>query len=132
MNGTYTEKLATGGDFHVLENGWYISYYFPGPDRRYNGTYFRIDGSQIDSYISAWINNYQKYTELKSVVPSGGSFTSQGEMGMTITVGGYSEGVWLKSRRLRVNSETSLNAIVEDYKNAKKRAEQISALLQML
>lgn len=44
----YTEALASGGKLNVTENGWYIKYYFNGPDLRYNGEFVTIQGSDVD------------------------------------------------------------------------------------
>ena len=37
--GQYQEGLKSGGQLIVTERDWYIEYYFPGPDLRYNGTF---------------------------------------------------------------------------------------------
>lgn len=38
----YIEALASGGELNVTENGWYIQYYFNGPDLRYNDEFVTI------------------------------------------------------------------------------------------
>lgn len=38
--GKYVETLSSGGELVVTESSWEISYYFPGPDLRYRGTFF--------------------------------------------------------------------------------------------
>lgn len=55
MAGKYKENLPySNGELIVTKNMWEISYYFSGPDLRYNGTFFSIEGKQIDSYIDAY------------------------------------------------------------------------------
>ncbi|OXL44805.1 hypothetical protein CFT61_03810 [Segatella copri] len=49
----YTEPLASGGELNVTEDGWYIQYYFNGPDLRYNGEFVTIQGNEVDNYIKA-------------------------------------------------------------------------------
>lgn len=44
----YTEALASGGELNVTENGWYIKYYFNGPDLRYNGEFVTMQGNDED------------------------------------------------------------------------------------
>ena len=44
----YTEALASGGELNVTENGWYIKYYFNGPDLRYNGEFVTMQGNYVD------------------------------------------------------------------------------------
>ena len=53
MSGSYEEKLKTGGKLIVKNDNWYIQYYFPGPDLRYNGKFLSLDGNCIDNYISS-------------------------------------------------------------------------------
>ena len=125
ITGTYTEKLPTGGELQISRNSWLIQYYFPGPDRRYNGTFVRIQGKDIDQYISAWKTNLAKYFELRKSVPGNGSFHTSGAMGMTIGVGGFWDGVSLRSYHMRVRTEQEVDKIIEDYQYAKKRASQL-------
>ena len=58
MNGQYSEKMKTGGELIVTANDWYIQYYFSGPDLRYNGTFVRLPGKEIDEYINAYRNKF--------------------------------------------------------------------------
>lgn len=132
MVGVYSEKLRTGGELKVSTTGWSINYYFSGPDRRYNGTFVSISEKVVDQYISAWANNFYKYQELKKSVPAGGSFHANGEMGMSINVGGFSDGVCLRAYHMPIKTEEKLIDIVEDYEYAKKRATQMMEILQKL
>ncbi len=84
----YTEPLASGGELNVTEDGWYIQYYFNGPDLRYNGEFVTIQGNEVDNYIKAYKSNYEKFTELQKVIPEGGEFTTKGECNMKISCGG--------------------------------------------
>ena len=95
--GEYKEKLASGGEMIVSENKWYLSYYFPGPDMRYNGTFKRINSSEINKYISAWKNNFATYLKLKSELTLDGTYEKIGEAGMKISIGGYRDGVCIDS-----------------------------------
>lgn len=133
-NGEFTETLSSGGKLVVSAKGWNIQYYFPGLDRRYNGTFFRISGNDIDKYIDAWQNNFAKYLEYKKTLPVGMEFHTVGEMHMNIYVNrgcGYS-GVCLTSYHMPVNDESKLKKIIEDYRNAKIRAVEIQNLLKTL
>lgn len=130
MNGQYKEKLRTGGELTVTPKTWYIEYYFPGPDHRYNGDFVKIFGIYIDQYITAWINNYDKYLELKNLMPPNITFTATGEMDMIINVGGYWEGVCLERYHMRVKSKSEIDDIVKDYKYAKKQASLVMKILQ--
>lgn len=129
--GEYTEKLNSGGELCITAKSWSIKYYFAGPDRRYNGTFVTIPGSEIDKYIDAWKNNFNKYTELKQMIPSGGSFDAAAEMGMHIHIG-FSEGVCLRTYHMPIRTTEKLNQVLSDYTFAKVRAQQIQSLLQSL
>ena len=82
--GEYRETLPSGGELVVTENEWHISYYFPGPDLRYNGTFFMVRSKDIDTYIAAWKNNFDKYLKLKATLSLNGIYETIGEANMKI------------------------------------------------
>ena len=125
MSGVYSEKLKTGGELKVETNGWTIQYYFPGPDLRYRGTLVIIRGQDIDRYINAWRSNHKKYIELSRTVGSGKQFQMIGDMEMTIGVGGFLDGVYLRSYHMRAQTPKDVEEIIKDYEYAKVRAKQI-------
>ena len=109
-------------------NSWSISYYFPGPDSRYNGTFLSIHSTEIDAYIDAWKENFNKYLQLKQVLPSGGNADYSGKMGMSIRFG-WTEGVCIKSYNMPIRTQEELNLVIQDYESAKLKAAQIQKLL---
>ncbi len=129
IQGTYTEKLKTGGELFVDSDKWGINYYFPGPDARYNITYISISGSQIDKYIFAWKQNYLKYCELKKNIPAGGNFESEGIMNMTIRVGNYYDGVCLRSYHMPINTLDGISGVIADYEYGRNRSIQLMKIL---
>lgn len=131
MVGQYSEKLCSGGELVVNSESWYIEYYFSGPDLRYNGTFVRINGNEIDQYIQAWKNNYKKYLVLKETIPENGEFNMCGEMGMSIRIG-WAEGVCLDFYHMPINSEEKLNQVISDYEYTKERAIKLQKILQKL
>ena len=124
-NGVYSEKLKTGGELKVDAKGWLIQYYFPGPDRRYNGTFVKINGQDINKYIKAWRANYRKYSDLKKEIPEGGTYQVDGEMYMKIYIGGPFDGVCLRSYHMCTRTSDKIEAIIRDYEYALTRATQI-------
>lgn len=128
LKGEYCEKMQTGGELRISANRWYISYYFPGPDARYNGTFKTIYDVEIDDYIKAWKENFKKYQKLKSILPTGGNSDYPGEMGMSIRFG-FSEGVCLTSYHMPINNESMLKDIIIDYENAKTKAQIVQEML---
>lgn len=125
----YKEPLQSGGYLIVKPNTWYIQYYFPGPDMRYNGTFKFISNKEIDFYINAWKNNFSKYKKLKSELDPLSSFNTQGELGMNIYIGGIMDGVCIDFYNMNVRTQEDLNKIINDYKKAKERASKIQELL---
>jgi len=129
MNGTYTEKLKTGGEVQVMQNRWGIRYYFPGPDLRYNGTHVYLNGDEIEDYIEAWAKNYDDYLKLKETIPSGGTFQTKGLMDMTIHVGGHHDGVCIRDYYMPIRSKEKVDEVIKDYRYAQSCADRMMKML---
>ena len=130
--GTYEEILPCGGKLKVTKSSWLIEYYFSGPDLRYNGDFVRVQGSQVLNYITAYQENWEKYCELRKTIPKGGDFNLPGKLGMQVRLGGFNDGVCIKSYHMPLNSINSINKVIEGYKYALKRAPEISKFLSSL
>lgn len=130
--GTYEEPLSCGGRLKVTKESWEISYYFPGPDMRYNGTFVSVPGASIERYISAFNDNWKEYEKLKSAIPSGGNFSKPGKMGMTIHIGNFSQGVCIQSYHMPISSKQQLEKVIGCYRYAAQRAPQIQQFLSSL
>lgn len=130
--GEYKEKLKSGGELIVGKNDWHISYYFPGPDLRYNGTWKYISSKEIDKYIEAWKNNFSTYLKLKEELKLDGTFEKMGEAGMKISIGGYRDGVCIDSWHMNVRTQEKIDSIIEDYIKAKEKAIKIQEMLKQL
>lgn len=128
MVGTYSEKLKTGGELIVSATSWNIRYYFSGPDLRYNGTFVTLEGKEINKYIDAWADNFEKYLKLKETVPSGGKFETAGSMNMTIRIG-FAEGVCLRSYHMPIHTQGKIVEVISDYEYARDRAMKIMEML---
>lgn len=129
MTGTYSEKLKTGGELIISPTHWNIKYYFSGPDMRYNGTFVTLDGNEIDKYIDAWAENFEKYKKLKEAIPAGGQFETGGSMNMTIRIG-FAEGVCLRSYHMPIRTHEKIVEVVSDYEYARDRALKIMTMLK--
>jgi len=130
--GTYEEKLACGGTIKVNKSSWKISYYFSGPDMRYNGTFFSISGNKIEQYIQAYYNNFTEYEELKKSIPKGGEFSKTVQQGMVIRIGSFHEGVCITSYHMPISSKQKLDSLINGYKYAMERAPVIQSFLAKL
>lgn len=130
--GTYTENLKSGGVLNIFENNWTISHYYPGPDYRYNGTFHFVPDTDIDEYIEALNNNFLKYLELKSKIPDGGQYSTEGEYNMHIDIGGYNDGICNILGHSDFNTQEELDVLITDCRYAKEKAEIIMKLLNSI
>ena len=65
----------------------------------------------------------------KNSIPKGGEFTKNGKMGMSIRIGGYWEGVCLRSIYMPIKSIEHLTKVIDSYRYAEQRAPQVQQLL---
>lgn len=132
MNSVYQESLPCGGTLKMYKDTWEIEYYFPGPDRRYNGTKANLPGSQLGLYAKAYEENWATYEKLKQALPQGGTLQKSGKMGMTIYIGGHFDGVCLRMYHMPVKTRQHLDVILESYRFAEERAKALRELLSTL
>ncbi|MEW6208095.1 MAG: hypothetical protein AB1631_06995 [Acidobacteriota bacterium] len=116
----------------VSKIAWSIEYYFSGPDLRYNGTFVRVQGTEVEKYIQAFIDNWEEFEKLKAAIPKDGEFSKPGKMGMTIRVGGFAEGVCINSYHMPIKTRAMLDEVIRSYRYAMERAIQIKAFLSNL
>lgn len=128
-SGTYTEQLPCGGKLTVKHGSWSIEYYFPGPDRRYNGDFVRIPGSEVAEYVAAFEENWAEYERLKTTVPVGGTFEKPGRKSMVIRVGGYWPGVSIRNYHMAMSSRQQLEKVLGGYRYALERTQVIQQFL---
>ena len=130
FSGAYSEEIGKGGKLVVTRHSWHLEYYWAGPDLRYNGTFKRVPGADIDDYINAWKANFEKYLELRAAIPKGGEFVQPGAMGMQIRVHtSLGRGVCLQSYHCSVRTEQYLKEMVNSYLDAKHKASVIQRML---
>ena len=127
----YEEKLPCGGSLKVYLNKWEISYYFTGPDLRYNGTFITIPGEKIDLYIEAYRENFVEFLALKQTTLNE-KINKPGKMGMQIRVKDYFEGVCIKSYHMPISTNDKLEKLIHGYKHAKSRVSIAQAFLKSL
>lgn len=121
MKGKYTEKLEIlNANLVITDSNYYISFYFPGPDLRFNGTFFSIYSHELDRYIIALRNNWLKYLELQRTLLLG-EFDIPGDMGMRIIRGQYFKGVSLYSRNFIISTENEMELVIKELQFAKER-----------
>lgn len=132
MNGEYKEKLSRsigGGDFTVTKHGWHIRYYFSGPDARYNGTFFTINGSDIEEYIDGYLEGWKEYQSLYNTIPEGASFKKDGKKTLAICVAKdkykLRNGICIDGWHMPISTKEGVTEIVTAFRTCKERAPAI-------
>ena len=130
--GKYEERLDCGGTLEVTKSSWQIRYYFPGPDLRHKGEFVMLPGSSIGAYIQALRDNWSEFEKLKAAIPVGGDFSKNGSMGMTIRVGRFMQGVFLRACHMPINNHSHLEKVIGAYSYAAQQAPKVQKLLASL
>ena len=88
-----------------------------------------VPEAHIESYISAFRDNWEDFEKLKSSIPIGGEFTKEGKMGMMLRIGKFAQGVCLRSYHMPINSKSYLESVINSYNYASKRAKTVQQFL---
>lgn len=131
-NGTYEELLPCSGKLKVTPDAWHVEYYFSGPDLRYSGTLFSVEGKDIPGQINALEDNWREYKALLAAIPKGGEFTRKGKGPMTIRVGGWAEGVCFGDYHRPMATEADVQGVIAGYRYALEKAERVMRVLRTL
>ena len=76
----------------VEPNQGRLEAYFPGPDLRHNGTFWRMGAKNMASYIAALQDAWSRLEALERVAPAGADLSACAEMNIRVTVRGYPAG----------------------------------------
>lgn len=128
ISGEYVEGFyGLHSHLHISAHHADIQFYFPGPDLRYNGTFFRIPEAEIDNYIKAYELNWQKALELhqKAQELPCTVLKISGEKGMNIEASQNSFTIYLHQYHLPIRSEEQYIEITQKLRIAKLRIEEI-------
>lgn len=128
ISGEYVENFyGPHSKLHIRANSAEIQFYFPGPDLRYNGTFFTIHDYEIDDYIRAYRANWIKAKELyeKAKELPGTTLRLSGERKMNIEATQNYFTIYLHQYHLPIKTEEGYQNIVEQLQIAKLRIEEI-------
>lgn len=115
-----TEVIPFGGKLTAREAGYELSFYFPGPDLRYNGTFLKINDAMFPQYIAAWEVNWRNYQSMRRTLPSI-TFTTEGELGMQIDACG------VRLYTLSVTTDEELATMLGVFKSALARGKELQS-----
>jgi hypothetical protein len=113
-----SELVPFGGKLTASEAGFALSFYFPGPDLRYNGTFLKIDGALLPQYIAAWKDNWRNYQIMCRDLPSF-TFMTEGELVMKIDANG------VRLYKLNVTTDAELKTMLSVFESALVRGKEL-------
>lgn len=128
ISGEYVEPFyGQHSKLHIRPHSADIQFYFPGPDLRYNGTFFQITENEIDAYIQAYKINWLKAKELyeKAQELPNTELKITGEKNMEIWATNKYFTIYLHKYHLPIATEKEYKDIINQLHIAKLRIEEI-------
>lgn len=114
----------------VTPSEWSVEAYWPGPDARYSGTYFRLPGSQVSEYAHELIRGWERFCELDKTAPDDVNLSVQGALGTRIVVRGFpGRGVTMKGLHGLISSKDQLVRVLHELSGLQSEAEAVRQLL---
>lgn len=128
-----SQDLPCKGMLRVNVDGWRISYYLPGPDRRYKGKIISITELNAHRYIQSLKDNFAEYERLRVIFGKEENFSLELEFGMEIHIGTEFptlNGVRLRATREPISTKAQLDAIVSYYEAVFREANRKLLMLK--
>ena len=128
IEGEYVEPFKNPyGKLHVRAKSASINFYFPGPDARYNGTFFYIDELDIDKYIKAYQTNWELGVELQAKIQElpQSELRKTGDQSMNIRVTKTLVTLYIHQYCLPISSYEECKEMIKLFKLAKLRIDEI-------
>lgn len=132
INGCYSEHIISPTcDLEVYKTCASIRFYFPGIDRRHNGTFVTIREEEIDDYIKAYQDNWHQAETMRETARMcpNTQLNSLGKKGMRISVCNDSISLYLDHYNLPICSKDKCDYMIEQFEYAKNRIAQIRSLI---
>jgi hypothetical protein len=120
-----SQTLPCGGILNVTSDSWQISYYLPGPDRRYKGKIVSIFDFNAHHYLQSLQDNFAEYERLKVIFEHEENFTLELEFGMHIYIGTEFptlNGLRLSSSHEPISTKAQLDEISSYYESILNKA----------
>jgi hypothetical protein len=131
MSWSWERKLVQlGGTLVVTPTSYGTRVYFPGIDRRHNGTFWNMSGGEIDAYVAALDDAWGKFEQLAAVAPDGADMRATGKMHIGIHVASWpGRGITLHSHHSLISSRDRLDRLIEELRSLPAIAAQVQAAL---
>ena len=116
MSWTWRKRLsAFPGDLVVRPANFLAHAYFPGPDGRYNGTFWDLKDREISEYVSSLRLAWQRYVQLKSNDLQEGEIVLTMPMGIHVLVRSFpGSGLTLHQRHHLLQVEHQVEALASE------------------
>jgi|LakMenEpi03Aug12_release.lakeMendotaPanAssembly.Ray.scaffolds.fasta_scaffold756478_1 hypothetical protein len=118
-----TEKLPNfPATLHVNESKWWLSHYYPGPDARYNGYFFKLTDKQVPEYAENLRKSWEKFESIYPSLKSESGVTLAGYGGIEIYINSYGSGISIIKYHGRITNRETVKSYLFDLEEAPKRA----------
>lgn len=126
-----TERfLEFPATLHVLKQRWWIQEYFPGPDARYRGFLFKVDGKDVPDYVENLKKSWEKFESVYPSLKSESGVRLSGFGGIEIFINFYGSGISIMGQNGRISDRSTLEACLRDLNSAASRAAMIQSRLE--
>jgi len=115
---------------HVIRNRWWIEQYYPGPDFRYKGYWFKLDGDSVSEFIGDLEKSWRKFEIMYPELKNESGVQLSGFGGITIFINSMGSGISIINNQDRIKDRDTVEAYIEDLKAAPKRAALIQSRLE--
>jgi maltodextrin utilization protein YvdJ len=133
---SYSETLPCTGRLVINPDSWHIVYTFSGPDLRYKIHNLQINSDEVESYIQALEEAWNKYLQLKQEYDLQGKKDPQVinfKQGIYISAGYQClDGISLSAHgsSKRITSENRLKEVIQGLRYAIKKAQVVMTMLK--
>lgn len=114
-------ELPFGGKIKHDNGSWYVQYDFKGPDKRYSVSSYIIQGAEIKKFMTALELNFLDYIKLREDY-KGKTYHEKARANMSISIGGFYEGVELVENHFYINSKRKLDKVIQSLTKADESA----------
>jgi hypothetical protein len=124
---------ALQANLTVRPSSWFIERYFPGPDLRYNGYFFRIGSLEVYDFAANLRKTWEKFqaTRVRFAAESGLEVSGFGRSKIYLRHV-FGTGITLDGHRGLISDNAKLESILNELESAPKRAKAIQVKLRGL
>lgn len=104
-----------GGVVEVTAETFSTTVYFPGADRRHNGTFWKMTAGEIRQYAPALEEAWAQFEQFAATAPAGADLNARGKLGIGIHVAAWpGRGITLHSHNTLISSRVRLTNLIAE------------------